>query len=64
MIFSSTSTSFSHDNWLEGENLGSRSTGCMCYLPVKRCHYIGLKKNLDKSNQADNVYVKTMLNEA
>ena len=36
MIFSSTGTSFSHDNWLEGENLGSRSTGCMCYLPVKR----------------------------
>ena len=30
MSYSSTDTSFSHNNWLEGEVMGSRPIRCIC----------------------------------
>jgi hypothetical protein len=36
MSYSSTGTTFSHNNGVEGEVVGSRSTGCMCNLPIKK----------------------------
>jgi hypothetical protein len=35
MSYSSTGTSFSHNNWLEGEGVDSRPTGCVCNLQKK-----------------------------
>ena len=36
MSYSSTSTSFSHNNGMEGEIVGLRPTGCVFNLPIKK----------------------------
>ena len=36
MSYSSTDTSFSHNNGMEGEVMGSRPTRCMCNLLQKK----------------------------
>ena len=36
MSYSSTGTSFFHNNWLEGEVVGSKPITCMCNLPIKK----------------------------
>jgi hypothetical protein len=36
MSYSLTDTSFSHNNWLEGEVVDSRPTRCVCKLPIKK----------------------------
>jgi hypothetical protein len=36
MSYSSTGTSSSHNNGMEGEVLGSRLVGCVCNLPIKK----------------------------
>ncbi len=39
MSYSSTGTSFSHNNGIEGEVMDSRPTGCVCNLPIKKNLY-------------------------
>ena len=36
ICYNSTGTSFSHNNWLEGEVVDSRPTRYMCSLPIKK----------------------------